>query len=147
MERSFVYGFRVGHCVRGIAMFLGAVAIDVWYYLEAQTTVTRVIPGVIGVFFLWMAGVMTMWLVRRKTGAKKIVVGSRALSTPVGVRVSRPDVEIPFADMREVVATGGEKGKLKITYKGGELEIDRLMLGSDGEFDELVGLVRKRTKG
>jgi hypothetical protein len=45
--------------------------------------------------------------------------------------------------MRDVVATGGEKGKLVIQHKGGTLDIDRMMLASDGEFDELIGAVRK----
>jgi hypothetical protein len=143
VERAFVYGFRVGHCVRAIAMFAAASALDVWYFTNGTTTLTRVIPGVIGAFFLYMTFVMSLWLWRRKTGRRKIVVGSRGLTAPA--KFSSPDVEILYADMREVVASGGEKGRLQIHHKGGTLEIDRLMIGSDGEFDELVGAVRKRT--
>jgi hypothetical protein len=143
-ERSFVWGYRTAHCVKGIAMFLAAVALNTWYAVQAQTTFVRVIPVVIGAFFIHMTFLMTRFLVSRLRGKRRIVVGARTLTSPTGVLRSQRDVEIPYGEMRDVIAAGGEKGKLQIQHRGGTLEIERTMLGTDGEFDELVGVIRKR---
>ena len=145
-ERTFVYGFRSSHCIRAIAMFGAAAMLDAWWVMGAGTTVGRAIPAVIGGFFLFMVFQMTRLLVARKTGKRKIVVGGRTLVAPTGVFSSQPDVELAYRDMRDVVAAGGQNGKLQIKHPAGTLEIDRLMLANDGEFDELVGAIRKRVK-
>ena len=125
-------------------MFLAAAALNVWYAVQAQPTFVRVIPLVVGAFFVHLTILMARGLVSRMRGKRKIVVGARTLTSPTGVSRSQRDVEIPYTEMRDVIATGGEKGKLQIRHRGGTLEIERTMLGTDGEFDVLVGAIRKR---
>ena len=140
-----MYGFRTTHCVRAIVMFAIVAVIDVWWMFQANTTVSRVLFGAVGAVCFFVLFNMTIWLVSRLRGTRRIVVGSKTLKSPTGVLGPKEDVEIAYADMKEVVAKGGgEKGKLKIKHAGGTLEIDRLMLANDHEFDELVGAVRKR---
>ena len=139
-----MYGFRTAHCVRGIVMFTAAVGIDLWYLSQATSTLGRAIPTVLGAFCIYMAALMTVWLVRRQRGSRKIVVGPRSLVMPPGLTKAQTALDIPYAQMRDVVAAGGENGKLRLEHDGGTLVIERMMLATDNEFDELVGAVRKR---
>ena len=140
-----MYGFRITHCVRAIVMFAIVAGVDAWWMMQANTTLSRVLFGAVGAVCFFVLFNMTIWLVSRLRGTRRIIVGPRTLKSPTGVLGAHQDVEIAYADMKDVVAKGGgEKGKLKIKHGNGVLEIDRLMLANDHEFDELVGAVRKR---
>ena len=145
-DRSFVFGFRTGHCVRGIVLFGGVAILDLGWALFATSTVIRAVNGVVAALLALLAAQMVRHLVARVRGTRRVVVGARMLTSPTGFALGSPTAEIAYGDMRDVTATGGEKGRVRITHPRGTLEIDRLMLGSDGELDELVGVLRKRVR-
>jgi hypothetical protein len=140
-EHSFIYGFRIGHCAKGMFIFATGAAVDLYFALEAQTTWGRVICGVVGAFFLYMAAMMTAWLFARRRGTRRIVVGSKVLTAPEGLSFSSPSREIAYAEMRSVVT---KNGTLTIASKQAPLEIHQQMLGSDAELDKLTTLVQQR---
>ena len=143
-EHSFIYGFRVGHCVNAIALFLSAVVFDVWRIVEARSMATRVLCGAIAAFFAYMTYMMARWLVTRRQGRIKIVVGAKALSAPSATLLKAPVLVIPYAQMRTATASPGKQGKLVIDSELGPLEIGRQMLATDAEFDKLTTLVQQR---
>ncbi len=143
-EHSFIYGFRVGHCAKAIALFLSASVLDIWQVIATHSTFTRILCGAIGAFFLYLTYVMSRWLVYRRQGRRKIVVGAKALTAPSAMLFSAPMMEIPYAQMRSATASPGKQGRLLIDSELGPLEISRGMLGTDAEFDKLTTLVQQR---
>jgi hypothetical protein len=143
-EHSFIYGFRVGHCAKAIAIFLSACVLPIWRMVDASSTFTRVVCGAIAAFFLSLTYMMVKWLVYRRQGRKKIVVGAKALSAPSAMMFSAPLIEIPYAKMRSATTSAGKQGRLLIDSELGPLEIGRAMLGTDAEFDKLTTLVQQR---
>jgi hypothetical protein len=145
-ERTFVYGFRVRHCVNGIATFTAGAALDVWLFASTPSTVMQVVTALFGVFFAVMAVTMTRWLVRRRRGTIRVVLAPHALRAPVAFARVGELVEISYAKVQSVAVSPGPKGALQVVHAGGTLEVPRMMLGSDAQFDELVALVKKRTR-
>ncbi len=145
-ERSFIYGFSVAHCVEGIAIFLAGVGLGAYRVLYGRTTFSQVVGGVVGAFFLYMTVAMAVWLVRRRQGRRRIVVGAASVSAPRDMRWRSPTIEVSYRDITGVTKTAGKKGALRIAHGEGALVIPRQMLGTQAEFDELASLVQQRAK-
>ncbi len=143
-DKTFVYGFRVGHCVEGIVSFAIIEVLGVWKFLRATSTLSEVIGAALAVFSAFLIASMIAWLFVRKQGRKRIVVGASSLRAPAGPRLLAKDLEVPFADVKGMTVTGGKKGALRVDYGDDTLEVPKQMLGSDAQFDELVALMRDR---
>lgn len=143
-ERTFVYGFRVGHCVEGIVSFAIIEVLGVWKLQRASSTFSEVVGGAIAAFAAFLIISMTAWLVIRKRGSKHVIVGASSLRAPAAARLTAREIEVRFADIESMTVRGGKKGALRIEHSGGTLDIGKVMLGTDAEFDELVALMRDR---
>lgn len=92
-DRSFVFGFRTGHCVRGIVLFGGVAILDLGWALFATSTVIRAVNGVVAALLALLAAQMVRHLVARVRGTRRVVVGARMLTSPTGFALGSPTAE------------------------------------------------------
>jgi hypothetical protein len=145
-ERTYSYAWRPWHALRMIASSLAVVCVNGYYLSTAHTIIGYVIPSVIGGFFVFMTLVMAVGLTRRSRRLRVVTVGERALSAPSKPPVTSPVVEIAYADMTEVTLLHGSNAGLRVRYRDQVIEIPRILIHSDAEFDEMAILVKQRAR-